>query len=84
MEHKKRNFENFSMQLQLMCIGAYKPYKHIIKAVQINSLFVLHERKNVPQGLNGLRENTFSEMFWEVFQPMVEINQLHTIPCMVC
>lgn len=47
MEHKKRNLEIFTMQLELMWIVAFKPYKHTIKAVQIYSLFVLHGRKNV-------------------------------------
>jgi len=40
MKHKKRNLEIFSMQLQLMWMVAFKPYNHIIKAVQINSIFV--------------------------------------------
>jgi len=35
------------MQLQLMWMVAFKPYNHIIKAVQINSIFVFHGRKNV-------------------------------------
>lgn len=89
MERKKRNLEIFSMQLQLMRIVAFQPYKHNIKAVQINSLFVLHGRKNVSQGLNGMRESElilkiFINVWGSVSSNGRTLNQPCTIPCMVC